>query len=87
MYTDNDFIRLDWAAKNMLRDKANFEVFEGLMTVLFGEPVTIIELLESESNRESQWDPKKETRASSSATRLYIEEVFMLSHSIVFNIL
>ena len=54
MYTDNDFIRLDWAAKNILRDKADFEVFEGLMTVLFGEPVKIIELLESESNRETK---------------------------------
>mgnify|MGYP002624788262 FL=1 len=51
MYTDNSFIRFDWAAKNILRDKADFEVFEGLMTVLFGEPVKIIELLESESNR------------------------------------
>ena len=54
MYTDNDFIRLDWAAKYMLRDKADFEIFEGLMTVLFGEPVTIVELLESESNRENK---------------------------------
>ena len=54
MYTDNDFIRLDWAAKYMLRDKADYEVFEGLMTVLFGEPVKIIELLESESNRENK---------------------------------
>ena len=54
MYTDNDFIRLDWAAKYMLRDKADFEIFEGLMTVLFGEPVKIIELLESESNSENK---------------------------------
>jgi len=54
MYTDNDFIRLDWAAKNMLRDKSDFEVFEGLITVLFGEPVKIIELLESESNQETE---------------------------------
>ena len=52
MYTDNDFIRLDWAAKYVLRDKADFEIFEGLMTVLFGEKVNIVELLESESNRE-----------------------------------
>ena len=51
MYKDNDFIRFDWAAKNILRDKADFEVFEGLMTVLIGEPVKIIELLESESNQ------------------------------------
>ena len=54
MYTDNSFIRLDWAAKNILRDKADFEVFEGLMTVLFGEPVKILELLESESNQEHE---------------------------------
>jgi predicted transposase/invertase (TIGR01784 family) len=54
MYTDNDFIRLDWATKYVLRDKADFEVFEGLMTVLFGEHVKIIELLESESNRENK---------------------------------
>ena len=39
---------------NILRDKADFEVFEGLMTVLFGKPVKIIELLESESNRETK---------------------------------
>lgn len=54
MYTDNDFIRLDWATKNILRNKSDFEIFEGLMTVLFNEPVKIIELLESESNRESK---------------------------------
>lgn len=52
MYSNNDFIRLDWAAKYVLCDKADFEIFEGLMTVLFGEPVKIIELLESESHRE-----------------------------------
>lgn len=53
MYTDNSFIRLDWAAKNILRDKSDFEIFEGLMTVLFGEKVRIVELLESESNKET----------------------------------
>lgn len=52
MFTDNSFIRLDWAAKNLLRDKADFEIFEGLLTVLFKEKVKIMELLESESNKE-----------------------------------
>ena len=51
MYTDNSFVRFDWAAKYMLRDKSDFEVFEGLMTVLIGEPMKIVELLESESNQ------------------------------------
>lgn len=41
----------DWAAKRMLRDKANFGVFEGLITVLLNEPVHIIEILENESNQ------------------------------------
>ena len=47
----NQYIRFDWAAKRMLRDKANFGVFEGLITVLLNEPVHIIEILESESNQ------------------------------------
>ena len=50
------YIRFDWAAKRMLRDKANFDVLEGLMTVLIGEKVTIDEILESEGNQESETD-------------------------------
>ena len=50
------FIRFDWAAKRMLRDKANFGVLEGLLTVLIGEKITIEHLLESESNQESAED-------------------------------
>ena len=30
----NQYIRFDWAAKTVLRDKANFCVFEGLISVL-----------------------------------------------------
>ncbi len=48
---DNKYIRFDWAAKRMLRDKANFGVFEGLITVLLNEPVHIVEILESKSNQ------------------------------------
>ena len=47
-----EYIRFDWAAKRMLRDKANFGVFEGLITVLLNEPVHIVEILESESNQD-----------------------------------
>ena len=50
------YIRFDWAAKRMLRDKANFDVLEGLMTVLIGEKVTIDEILESEGNQENETD-------------------------------
>ena len=49
----NRYIRFDWAAKYMLRNKADFAIFEGLISVLVGEKVTIVELLESESNQDS----------------------------------
>ena len=42
MNSENKYIRFDWAAKRMLRDKANFAVLEGLITVLIGEAVHII---------------------------------------------
>ena len=56
MNDNNRFIRFDWAAKRMLRDKANFGVLEGLLTVLIGEKITIEHFLESESNQESADD-------------------------------
>ena len=52
----NRYIRFDWAAKYMLRNKADFAIFEGLISVLVGEKVTIVELLESESNQEHRED-------------------------------
>ena len=51
MNADNKYVRFDWAVKRMLRDKANFGVLEGLLTVLLNEPVHIVELLESEGNQ------------------------------------
>ena len=50
------YIRFDWAVKRMLRDKANFAVLEGLMTVLIGEQVKIEEILESEGNQNAPDD-------------------------------
>ena len=43
-------LRFDWAAKTVLREKENHDILEGLLGVLFGEEVRIVELLESESN-------------------------------------
>ena len=56
MEVNNKYIRFDWAVKRMLRDKANFAVLEGLITVLTGEVVKIEELLESEGNQENAND-------------------------------
>ena len=56
-YMDNhSIIRFDWAAKRLLRNKANYAVLEGLVTVLLGEKISIIEMLESESNQDSAND-------------------------------
>ena len=43
----NRYIRFDWAAKYMLRNKADFAIFEGLISVLVGEKVTIVELMDT----------------------------------------
>lgn len=59
MNEENKFIRFDWAAKRILHDKANFGVLEGLLTVLIGERIRIIQLLESESNQVPQVSPTK----------------------------
>ena len=51
MNENNLLVRFDWAAKRILRDKANFGVLEGLLTVLLKEKITISQILESESNQ------------------------------------
>ena len=53
---NHSIIRFDWAAKRLLRNKANYAVLEGLVTVLLGEKIAIIEMLESESNQDSAND-------------------------------
>ena len=50
------YIRFDWAMKRMLRDKANFVVLEGLLTVLLERKITILEILESEANQQTYDD-------------------------------
>lgn len=56
MEVNNKYIRFDWAVKRMLRDKANFAVLEGLINVLTGEDVKIVEILESEGNQSDSSD-------------------------------
>ncbi len=47
-------IRFDWAIKNMLRAKSNFDILEGFLSALLKERVTVVQLLESESNQERE---------------------------------
>ncbi len=49
-------ITFDWAMKRLLRSKANFEILEGFLSELLGEDIRILEILESESNKESKRD-------------------------------
>lgn len=49
-------IRFDWAIKKVLRHKANFKILEGFLTELLRFEVTIVDVLESEGNKESADD-------------------------------
>ena len=50
------YIRFDWAIKRLLRQKANFGVLEGFLTVFLGEQIKIEEILESEGNQQDADD-------------------------------
>ena len=71
------YIRFDWAIKRLLRQKANFGVLEGFLTVFIGEPVTIVEILESEGNQSSSDDKfnRLDIKAKNSKGEMVIIEV------------
>jgi len=77
MNADNKYIHFDWAVKRMLRDKANFGVLEGLLTVLLNESVHIVELLESEGNQQTVDDKfnRVDIKAKNDLGELFIVEV------------
>ena len=81
MYGDNEYIMFDWAIKRILRDKANFGVLEGLMTVLIKTPIKILEILESESNRDSSEDKSNrvDVKAKTAEGEIVLVEV-QLAH-------
>ncbi len=49
-------IRFDWAIKRLLRQKVNFGILEGFLSELLKEDVQIMEIIESESNQETEKD-------------------------------
>lgn len=73
----DSYIRFDWAMKRMLRDKANFGVLEGLITVLLGEEIHIVEILESESNQQTADDKfnRVDIKAKNSKGEIIIVEI------------
>ncbi|MCP4702529.1 MAG: Rpn family recombination-promoting nuclease/putative transposase [Gammaproteobacteria bacterium] len=46
-------ISFDWAIKKVLRSKANFGILEGFLSELLFTEITILEVLESESNQKT----------------------------------
>ena len=71
------FVRFDWAIKRLLRQKANFGVLEGFLTVFLGEKVTIVDILESESNQQDEFDKfnRVDIKARNSKGEIIIVEV------------
>jgi len=49
-------ITFDWAMKRLLRSKANFAILEGFLSELLHEDIIILDILESESNKETKTD-------------------------------
>jgi predicted transposase/invertase (TIGR01784 family) len=49
-------ISFDWALKKLLRSKANFEILEGFLSELLKDSIRILEILESEGNKEDRRD-------------------------------
>ena len=77
METVDRYIRFDWAVKRLLRQKANFGVLEGLLTVLLNEQVKIVEILESEGNQLTADDKfnRVDIKAKNSKGEIIIVEI------------
>ena len=77
MEQKDKYIRFDWAIKRLLRNKANFGVLEGFLTVLLGENIHIIEILESEGNQQREDDKfnRVDIKARNSKDEIILVEV------------
>ncbi|WP_075559761.1 Rpn family recombination-promoting nuclease/putative transposase [Parabacteroides timonensis] len=71
------YIRFDWAIKRLLRQKANFGVLNGFLTVMLREEVSILEILESEGNQERASDKynRVDIKALNSKGEIIIVEI------------
>lgn len=80
MEADNKYIRFDWAIKHILRDKANFGILEGFISVLLNEEVRILEILESEANQENSSDKfnRVDIKAKNSKGHLIIVKIQLI---------
>ena len=54
--TTRKLISFDWALKKLLRSKANFSILEGFLSELLRDDIRILEVLDSESNKDNACD-------------------------------
>jgi predicted transposase/invertase (TIGR01784 family) len=48
MTTETKLVRFDWAMKNLLRDKANFDILEGFLSAVLGDEIKVLQIFERE---------------------------------------
>jgi predicted transposase/invertase (TIGR01784 family) len=53
---ERTLVSFDWAIKNILRDKANFDILEGFLCTLLKKELKILSILESEGNQQHSED-------------------------------
>lgn len=53
---ERTLVSFDWAMKNLLCDKANFDVLEGFLSTLLEQEIKVLSLLESEANQQHEAD-------------------------------
>ncbi len=77
MVIHDRYVRFDWAIKRLLRQKANFGILEGFLTVFLGEEIKIVEILESEGNQQAEDDKfnRVDIKARNSKGEIIIVEV------------
>ena len=75
--TERQLVSFDWAIKRLLRSKANFVVLEGFLSELLFDDIKIIEVLESESNKDDEKDKynRVDIKVKNSKGELLIIEV------------
>ncbi len=75
--TERQLVSFDWAIKRLLRSKANFVVLEGFLSELLFDDIKILEVLESESNKEDEKDKfnRVDIKVKNSKGELIIVEV------------
>ncbi len=74
---DRELVSFDWAIKRLLRSKANFEVLEGFLSELLFDDIKILEVLESESNKDNEADKfnRVDIKVKNSKNEIIIIEV------------